>query len=136
MDVIVPKHDPLTLNCKAEGQPTPSIHWFKNGEELKFESGSHRLMLPSGALFFLKVCTQKPINNFQFLVKQTLQILLLQVTHSRRESDAGVYWCQAKNEYGVARSRNASLQVACKYISFSLLNIRIFFLLKNNVSCV
>jgi len=37
-----------------------------------------------------------------------------QVIHSRRESDAGTYWCEAKNEFGVARSRNATLQVACK----------------------
>lgn len=57
-----------------------------------------------------------------FLIKTLLQILELkfylfglQVIHSRRESDAGTYWCQAKNEFGVARSRNATLQVACKY---------------------
>lgn len=35
-----------------------------------------------------------------------------QVVHSRRESDAGVYWCEAKNELGVVRSRNATLQVS------------------------
>lgn len=35
-----------------------------------------------------------------------------QVVNSRRESDAGIYWCEAKNELGVARSRNATLQVA------------------------
>lgn len=38
--------------------------------------------------------------------------LSLQVVHSRRESDAGVYYCEAKNELGVVRSRNATLQVA------------------------
>ncbi|XP_061398597.1 protein sax-3 [Musca vetustissima] len=87
-DMVVPKNDPFTFNCKAEGTPTPSIQWFKDGHELKMDSGSHRIVMPAGDLFFLKVI------------------------HSRRESDAGTYWCQAKNEFGVARSRNATLQVA------------------------
>lgn len=41
-----------------------------------------------------------------------LFIFSIQVVHSRRESDAGVYWCEARNQLGVARSRNATLQVA------------------------
>lgn len=93
MDAVVPKHDPATLNCKAEGSPMPKIEWFKDGHHLKIESGSHQMFLPTGDLFFLKV------------------------VHSRRESDAGVYWCEAKNELGVARSRNATLQVAGEYFS-------------------
>ncbi|XP_001968288.3 roundabout homolog 2 [Drosophila erecta] len=88
MDTTVPKNDPFTFNCQAEGNPTPTIQWFKDGRELKTDTGSHRIMLPAGGLFFLKVI------------------------HSRRESDAGTYWCEAKNEFGVARSRNATLQVA------------------------
>lgn len=55
MDMTVPKNDPFTFNCKAEGDPTPSIQWFKDGHELKTDTGSHRLMLPAGGLFFLKV---------------------------------------------------------------------------------
>lgn len=55
MDVMVPRHDPATLNCKADGSPSPSIDWYKDGEKLKVESGSHRMVLPAGGLFFLKV---------------------------------------------------------------------------------
>lgn len=78
---------PFTLHCKAEGSPEPKIGWYKDGEPLAFETG-HQMLLPSGNLFFLKV------------------------RHSRRESDAGIYWCEAKNELGVARSQNATLRVA------------------------
>lgn len=36
------------------------------------------------------------------------------MVHSRRESDSGVYWCEARNELGTVRSRNATLNVAGK----------------------
>lgn len=93
LDIVVPKGDPATLYCKAEGSPKPKIDWYKDGELLKVQPGAHLMFLPLGDLFFLKTL------------------------HSRGKSDAGVYWCEAKNELGVARSRNATLQVAGKFIS-------------------
>ncbi|XP_055637458.1 roundabout homolog 2-like [Toxorhynchites rutilus septentrionalis] len=96
LDVIVPRHEPTTLNCKAEGIPLPTITWYKDGEPIKAEQGSHKILLPAGGLFFLKV------------------------VHSRRESDAGVYWCEARNELGMARSRNATLQVSVLREEFRL----------------
>lgn len=111
MNAVVPKHDPVTLNCKAEGLPSPSIEWYKDGHRLKIEPGSHQMFLPSGDLFFLKV------------------------VHSRRESDAGVYWCEARNELGSVKSRNATLQVAGKFNidDFSMLELTIF-LYKNSLT--
>lgn len=88
IDTMVPRNDPVTLNCKAEGIPTPTIQWYKDGIPLKILPESHRMILPSGELFFLKV------------------------VNTRRESDAGIYWCEAKNEVGISRSRNATLQLA------------------------
>lgn len=55
LDVMVPRHEPATLNCKAEGSPNPTIEWYKDGERLKVEPGSHRIVLPAGGLFFLRV---------------------------------------------------------------------------------
>ncbi|XP_054649646.1 roundabout homolog 2 isoform X2 [Dunckerocampus dactyliophorus] len=91
-DLIVSKGEPATLNCKAEGRPSPSMEWYKDGERVETDRDdprSHRMLLPSGSLFFLRI------------------------VHGRRSKpDEGVYTCVARNYLGEAISRNASLEVA------------------------
>uniref|UniRef100_A0A672FH44 Roundabout, axon guidance receptor, homolog 2 (Drosophila) n=1 Tax=Salarias fasciatus TaxID=181472 RepID=A0A672FH44_SALFA len=91
-DLIVSKGEPATLNCKAEGRPTPTVEWYKDGERVetdKDDTRSHRMLLPSGSLFFLRI------------------------VHGRRSKpDEGAYVCVARNYLGEAVSRNASLEVA------------------------
>nr|XP_035978764.1 roundabout homolog 1-like isoform X2 [Halichoerus grypus] len=98
-DLIVSKGEPATLNCKAEGRPTPTIEWYKGGERVetdKDDPRSHRMLLPSGSLFFLRI------------------------VHGRKSRpDEGVYVCVARNYLGEAVSHNASLEVASKYHGLS-----------------
>jgi len=116
-DVTVAKNEPMTLQCAADGEPAPFIEWYRDGELIlsgvvgvgsgngglsssssasaasspaATDGKGHRILLPGGALFFLRV------------------------VHSRKENDAGVYWCQARNAAGVARSRNATVTIARK----------------------
>ncbi|KAJ8402308.1 hypothetical protein AAFF_G00371730 [Aldrovandia affinis] len=91
-DLIVSKGEPATLNCKAEGRPTPTVEWYKDGERVETDRDnprSHRMLLPSGSLFFLRI------------------------VHGRRSKpDDGSYVCVARNYLGEAVSHNASLEVA------------------------
>ncbi|KAK1786495.1 hypothetical protein P4O66_018165 [Electrophorus voltai] len=107
-DLIVSKGEPATLNCKAEGRPTPTVEWYKDGERVETDrddSRSHRMLLPSGSLFFLRI------------------------VHGRRSKpDEGSYVCVARNYLGEAVSHNASLEVASKCLVFFVLIVFWFFL--------
>ncbi|XP_063222076.1 roundabout homolog 2-like [Bacillus rossius redtenbacheri] len=96
VDLTVPRHEPATLKCRAEGEPAPRVQWYKDGEPVRTQAKTPRVLLPDGSLFFLRVA------------------------HGRRETDAGVYWCVARNQAGVARSRNATLSVAVLRDEFRL----------------
>ncbi|XP_007950326.1 roundabout homolog 3 [Orycteropus afer afer] len=91
-DLLVSRGEPATLPCRAEGRPRPNIEWYKNGARVataRDDPRAHRLLLPSGALFFPRIM------------------------HGRRaRPDEGVYTCVARNYLGAAASRNASLEVA------------------------
>ncbi|XP_077449050.1 roundabout homolog 3 [Stigmatopora argus] len=91
-DLIASKGEAATLNCKAEGRPTPMVEWYKDGERVETDREdprSHRMLLPSGSLFFLRI------------------------VHGRRSKpDEGLYVCVARNYLGEAVSRNATLEVA------------------------
>lgn len=51
-DAIAVRDEPLTLNCKAVGRPTPEIQWYYNGTPLV--PSERRVVLPEGSLFFLR----------------------------------------------------------------------------------
>lgn len=91
----MPRNQPYTLNCKAEGSPEPKIEWFKDGKKLTIDP-ARQMLLPTGDL------------------------LLLSVSYSRRETDGGIYYCEARNELGMAKSRNATLKVATLREDFRL----------------
>ena len=89
----VVRNEPVTLECRASGSPPPLVEWFRDGQPVTTapqDAESHRILLPDGSLFFLRAMQSKKVQ------------------------DAGTYWCIASNSEGVARSNNATLDIACK----------------------
>ena len=92
-DVVVGRDEPATLRCEAVGQPRPEITWLKDGVPVRTapaDPTSHRVLLPSGSLFFLRA------------------------VQSGAEDDRGTYWCRAANAEGEVESRKAQLDIASK----------------------
>ncbi|XP_062995574.1 roundabout homolog 4 [Elgaria multicarinata webbii] len=98
-DLVVRSDKPATLNCRATGNPKPTIEWYRNGEYVETSKGdatSQPTLLLDGSLFFLRLSQKKG------------------------KSDEGVYNCVAKNHLGTAISRNASLYVEALQEEFRL----------------
>jgi Immunoglobulin domain len=101
-DQYVAKNEPATLNCKAEGEPPPVVTWYRRGQPVitaNENPSSHRMQLPSGQLFFLKV-----------------------QHNSKNQTDVGVYYCNATNpETRISViSNNATLDIASMHLLFVL----------------
>ena len=93
-DVFAARNEPATLNCKAEGEPPPVVTWYRNGQPVVTSNDnpvSHRMVLPSGQLFFLRI-----------------------IHSNKNQQDVGVYYCNATNpETRVSViSRSAKLDIA------------------------
>ena len=89
---------------QAAGDPEPIIDWYKDGKVVTTapaDPSSHRIILPDGSLFFLRA------------------------VHGKKEMDSGVYSCLASNVEGAAFSRNATLEVSCKYHQLSCLSVQL-----------
>ncbi|KAH8023440.1 hypothetical protein HPB51_014555 [Rhipicephalus microplus] len=49
VDVVVRKHEPVTLRCGADGEPPPRIAWFHDGKSVR--DSAKRMILPEDSSF-------------------------------------------------------------------------------------
>lgn len=103
-DLIVIEGESTELNCDAEGQPAPIIEWYHNGVFISSSTPTRTTM--GGSIQFLDIRPAQASGAAGAVAT---------VANELRPSDTGTYYCLAKNSLGTAKSRNASLQVACKY---------------------
>ncbi|GFO47815.1 roundabout-like protein 2 [Plakobranchus ocellatus] len=89
LDNYVGDNEPTKLECKVEGDPKPTVTWYRNGEKVSTSAddhSSHRLVIKEhgrDGLFFLRIIQNSNI------------------------SDIGTYYCNATNIHGSAISRTA-----------------------------
>lgn len=55
IDTIVARHEPVTLNCKADADPPSTLTWYKDGHPVDLTLTSHRILQLAEGLFFLRV---------------------------------------------------------------------------------
>lgn len=86
--VVVNVSDPVTLECRASGEPRPVISWYKDGQLLDIAKDNHYTLIRNSDLF----------------------IISARVGRNDR-SDSATYYCKATNPHGQATSSNSSLLV-------------------------
>ncbi|XP_031526239.2 roundabout homolog 4 isoform X1 [Vicugna pacos] len=94
-DQLLQGPGPARMNCRASGQPPPTIRWLLNGQPLSMVPPDVHHLLPDGTLLLLRPPPRGHAHDDQAL-----------------STDLGVYTCEASNRLGTAVSRGARLSVA------------------------
>jgi hypothetical protein len=108
--IIVNISDPVTLECRASGEPKPKITWYKDNQPLNIVMRNNDAPGSSSGG-----------SNKYTLIHESNLFIFSAALGKGNKSDTGVYYCRADNEHGYAISQNANLIITCKNQYFILI---------------
>ncbi|GFR81836.1 roundabout homolog 2 [Elysia marginata] len=108
-DHYVSLNNPTKLICSVDGDPEPTVTWYRNGEKVateKDEIMKHRLHLQQGKSF---------------------QLFFLRIIHDKdNQPDIGNYYCNATNIHGSAISNMAAIKLSGEYYTTTSCTLCLF----------